>query len=171
MSKEMHTIYLDMDGVIADFWSVYSVITGQDTPNKFRQVVTDYRIFETLPKMPYFDDIIYYLKIVQSTGINVEILGSLGTTNIKVSEEVKRQKQIWLNKHKVDFKQNFVLHKDLKAQHYSNKYAVLLDDTKSNIETFSALGGTGILYSVDFHFDSMKNLINTVDHITKTSLE
>jgi len=83
------------------------------------------------------------LKYIVSLDIPIEILSSSGGQ--KHHDEVKRQKEVWLKKHNIDFKANIVPGRKLKSN-YAKPDIILIDDTEDVIDGFNEAGGIGILH-------------------------
>lgn len=145
----IETIFLDIDGCIADFEKRYIELYGitpkeADTKGRFKDDFKHFietGQFATLDPMP---DAVELLKYIDSLDIPKFILGS--TAYEKVHVEVSRQKEIWLNDMDIDYPPIFVPGKRLKAQ-YAKPNSVLIDDTKSNIDQWNAKGGISILHT------------------------
>jgi hypothetical protein len=70
----------------------------------------------------------------------------MGTFNVEQGIEAKRQKLLWLDKHNIKYKPNFVRTKTEKAQ-YANEKSILIDDSVGCINPFNKKGGHGILHT------------------------
>lgn len=158
----MITLYLDMDGVIADFHKAYyadRVRDGTWDKVRFREMVMQNKIFEYLDPMPNANVL---LKFVQSLrDVNVEILSSKGTFDVEQGAEAERQKRAWLVKQNIPYKANFVRCKSEKAQ-YATPTSILIDDSSGCIIPFNEAGGHGFLHEdsyVNSTIDAVNNLI------------
>ena len=140
----MITLYLDMDGVLADFHKAYTKFDpNKDDRRKFRASVMEYKIFEDLDFMPDTQELLNH--VAKLRGINIEILTSMGTHDPFQGEEAKRQKLLWLKKKNIPYKANFVRSKEEKAQ-YATPESILIDDSVGCIAPFIRKGGNGILH-------------------------
>jgi len=141
----MIRLYLDMDGVLCDFDSAYKKLrTGaEDNTKRFKAAVMDHKIFETLELMPDAKELLAH---VRTLPVHVEILTSVGTHDPFQGEDTKRQKKLWLSKHNIPYKPNFVRSKPEKAE-YATPTSILVDDSIGCIEPFNAKGGHGILHT------------------------
>ena len=142
-------IYLDMDGVIADFNKRYKDLykiepKEADTYKTFDKFFTqfiDTREFATLDLMP---DAMMLINYLRSLPIPTEILSS--TSSERRDAPVREQKIEWLNKHNIEFPVNLVPGKRFKKD-FSNPNSLLIDDTSQNIDQWRAKDGVGILHT------------------------
>lgn len=151
MSKRIKKIYVDMDGVIANFQKKWIELYGldpemthkhkKDGKEKFKKFVED-KEFAVLELMPDAKMLIEYLND-KLEDIPKEILSS--TANEKYFDNISQQKNVWLNRNDIDWKPNYVPGKSHKYT-YAEKGYVLIDDDKQNIEDWNKAGGTGILH-------------------------
>lgn len=147
----MFTIYLDMDGVLADFDSAYVGRFGERPSSKardekeFRKNWTDFvmeKHFEKLGWFPGAQDLLAYVeKLREDPNVRVEILTSTGGE--KYHNEVGQQKIKWLDDHNIPYTANCVPGRKHKGD-YADKWSVLIDDTWDCIERFEKKGGYGI---------------------------
>jgi hypothetical protein len=147
----MKTLYLDMDGVIANFEKRYYDLFNQ-TPGEGRdrkdfsknwEVFVRGENFSTLEKWPGADELLKEVSDYQKKGIKVEILSSSGGE--KFHNEVTAQKIEWLKKHGLDYKPNIVPGRKHKKD-WATPDSILIDDTPDVIEAFNKAGGIGILH-------------------------
>ena len=145
----MKNIYLDMDGVIADFdkryEELFKITTKESERDKkwvqfFDKFIQD-RHFATLDLMPEAIELMDYLK---GTGIPITILSS--TSSDKRDPLIRPQKMEWLSKHKIDFPVILVPGAHLKKD-YATPNCILIDDTAKNIDGWRREGGIGILHT------------------------
>lgn len=141
------TLYLDMDGVLADFNKAYHAYDPhKEDYKKFRSAVMEYKIFEDLDFMPDTQELLHHVAKLIPRGIDIQILTSMGTHDPFQGAEAKRQKILWLEKKGIPFQPNFVRSKQEKAE-YAHPSAILIDDSSGCIGPFIAAGGHGILHS------------------------
>lgn len=139
-------IYLDMDGVLADFATVYHLQyqSLEYDRKRFYSAVTDFRIFEKLEFLPDTQELLDHIRGLGDS-VHVEILTSCGTHNPFVAKEAARQKTAWLKAMGINYKPNFVHNKKEKSQ-YATPNSILIDDSIGCIEPFNEAGGIGILH-------------------------
>jgi hypothetical protein len=142
-------IYLDMDGVIADFNKRYveqykmqprEAEKNREFDKFFDKFINDGE-FATLDLMPDAMDLIKYLRTLY---VPTEILSS--TASEKRDPLIRPQKLEWLRKHKIEFNPILVPGKRHKKD-YSNANSILIDDTQVNIDQWRREGGIGILHT------------------------
>ena len=139
-------IYLDLDGVVADFVKRYKELHGMEPREAEKQKKFDHFFdefiatnqFATLEMMPGAWDLINYLRKLP---VETEILSS--TASEARYDAISKQKLVWLQSKGIEFKPNFVPGKRHKEK-FATPYSILIDDTLSVIEQWNAAGGIGI---------------------------
>jgi hypothetical protein len=142
-------IYLDMDGVIADFVKRYKELYHMEPReaekkkefNKFFDEFIATGQFATLDLMPGAIDGLTYLR--KHLTIPTQILSS--TANEARYDEISKQKMIWLQTHGITFTPNFVPGKRHKWK-FAKPDTIIIDDTQSVIDDWRKAGGIGILH-------------------------
>ena len=141
-------IYLDLDGVFADFNSAVQkhcpgLIYQQHSKQIWRVLETIPHFFSTLdpilPSLKIYDD------IASNTNIEMQFLTALprATGYLKTAQ---RDKTDWVHEH-IDWAQvNCVSSWEMKKHFCRGKYDLLIDDSPRNIEDWAKAGGTGILH-------------------------
>lgn len=142
-------IYLDMDGVIADFDKKYKELykiapRDADTYKTFDKFFTTFIAERQFAKLDLMPDALALIEYLKSLSIPTEILSS--TSSEKRDAEIREQKVEWLHKHNLTFPINLVPGKRLK-RNFSNPSSILIDDTAQNIDQWRAEGGVGILHT------------------------
>ena len=142
-------IYLDMDGVIADFDKKYKELYNiapkeADTYKTFDKFFTTFIAERQFAKLDLMPDAMVLINYLRSLSIPTEILSS--TSSERRDAEIREQKVEWLHKHNLTFPINLVPGKRLK-RNFSNPSSILIDDTAQNIDQWRAEGGVGILHT------------------------
>lgn len=147
-------VYLDMDGVLANFNKKYEELFGvfpEEVSRKEEHFQSNWKAFvlgnnfTQLELMPDAQQLLDYARELEKSGIAVEILSSSGGK--EMHDTVRIQKMIWLSKHDITFPINIVPGGHLKAKYALSPWYILVDDTPRVIEGFKNAGGTGILHS------------------------
>lgn len=146
-NKNINKIYVDMDGVIADFDGYLYEHTGkpyrEDSETwDFIKTVDNfyYKLSPTSYCLELWDAVNYITK-------NVEILTAIPRTT--VIESAKQDKIDWVRKYLgPDIKVNFGPYSRDK-KNWARENDILIDDRPSNIDEWNAAKGIGCL-----HFDS-----------------
>jgi len=139
-------IYLDMDGVIADFAKRYKelfLITPEQADRSrnfagyFKSFI-DTKQFANLDMMP---DARMLLDHLNTLDIPVEILSSTAKQDSHV--DISDQKRVWLISQGINYPRNFVPGKSLKYT-FAAPESIIIDDTLSVISDWVEAGGTAI---------------------------
>ena len=148
-------IYLDMDGVLADFFAEYAKLAGVTSgsyrdippakadPTLNKMIGTDF--FHRLPKFPTADSLVNLaLKYTKNYGICSSPLRGDHAN----SERWKRE---WIKKN-LQPQPNMIFITSTKEKYAVNSDGspnILIDDRGTNIERWRAAGGIGIKYQAD----------------------
>jgi phosphoglycolate phosphatase-like HAD superfamily hydrolase len=156
-------IYLDMDGVLADFQKKFTGYYGflslakrdrKEWSKDWEDFILNKKGFEDLDLFPDARELVAFIRRYP---INVEILSSSGGQ--KFHDEVTAQKIKWLKAHEFNYKANIVSGRKYKKE-YANDSVILIDDTEDIIQDFNNAGGHGILHrNVDQTLEKLKDLL------------
>lgn len=165
----MITVYLDMDGVLANFDKSFRQYKTEHVEDhiRFRDAVMLGNIFEDLEIMPGAYDLLNAVKMLHSSKIDVQILTSVGTFDVDRGNAAKQQKLLWLEKHGIMYKANFVRTKPEKSL-YAHKFCILIDDSIGCVEPFIKKGGVGILHNSRNVRDTLYTLDKTITNMVST---
>ena len=161
-------IYLDMDGVLADFFAEYAKLAGVTSgsyrdippakadPTLDKMVGTDF--FLRLPKFPTADSLV---KLVLNYVKTYDICSSPLRGDHKNSEHWKRE---WIKKNLNPQPREIVItgQKERHAINADGSPNILIDDRGSNIANWRAKGGIGIKYQADE--DSLNTVAQGLAH-------
>lgn len=148
-------IYLDMDGVLADFFAEYAKLAGVTSgsyrdippakadPTLDKMVGTDF--FHRLPKFPTADSLV---KLVLGYTPTYSICSSPLRGDHTNSERWKRE---WIKDHLTPQPAEIVItgQKERHAVNADGSPNILIDDRGTNIVAWRARGGIGIKYQAD----------------------
>jgi 5'(3')-deoxyribonucleotidase len=150
----MRTIYLDMDGVVADFDSYVSILLGrkigwdstQDlSDEEWERLASVDRLYYQFPLMPDATKLVAYVKSL-STRFHVGFLTAVPRRSTIPS--AKDDKQAWVDKYFPGMKMDIGPY-----SHHKQKWCkpgdILIDDRPSNILEWSAAGGVAIYHTGD----------------------
>lgn len=146
VKTKINCIFLDMDGVIADFTKRYRELykmnpedarTHREFDSFFQKFISDGE-FENLDLMPGAMELIQFLRNADPPTV---ILSS--TANEKNYDAISKQKTVWLKKHDIDFQRKFVPGKRHKYKS-ARPDTIIIDDTESVITDWRNAGGVAI---------------------------
>ena len=155
IKPKIECIYLDMDGVIADFVKRYKELYHMEPReaekkkefNKFFDEFIETNQFATLDMMP---GSMMGLEFLRKANVPTQILSS--TANEARYDDISKQKMIWLQTHGITFNPLFVPGKKHKYK-YATPDSIIIDDTESVIDDWRKAGGIAI-----WHKDWMTTL-------------
>lgn len=153
--KKQPEVYLDMDGVLADFFTEYAKLAGMKSgnyrdippaktdPTLQKMVGTDF--FARLPKFPTADALV---KLVTGIFGHYHICSSPLRGDHEGSEKYKR---VWINRHLNPKPVDIIItpKKEKWAVQADGTPNILIDDRGNNITAWEAAGGIGIKYQAD----------------------
>ena len=156
-SDRRFRIYLDMDGVIADFNTAFQRIDGRTTEEVSKEGDKAFwehvdkgglKFWSEMPWMPGSKKLWNYVK-----DKDVVIL----TAPARSLPNSPKGKKIWIQRELGNVK---VIFKRAREKHeYADKVSVLIDDSESNIRNWKSAGGIGILFrSADQAIRELKKL-------------
>ena len=161
-------VYLDMDGVLADFFGGVEKLYGvshwkqltSDKSKDLRQDVIDRitgtNFFETLPKFPSADPLIAMIK--KFTGGRFSIL----TSPLRGDHDNSAKwKKVWINQNIEQPDETIVSGRKEKYATTKGTANILVDDRPINIQKWQDKGGYGILYQAN------KNSLSTIEQALK----
>ena len=151
---KMTTLYLDMDGVVADF-NAYAVkiltrkIAGDErwAPGEWRRLAKNQRLYRDLEMTPEADRLVDFCRgFCEQRGYTLLFL-----TAIPKKNDVPwafYDKVMWAQIRYPDIPVMFGPHSHDK-QHHCQPGDILIDDRTRNIQEWLAVGGVGILHKGD----------------------
>lgn len=139
-------IYLDMDGVIANFEHRYYEMYGitpraAEKHKEFDRYFDEFIEKEGFKNLMLMPGAILLLKYLENIDTPTEILSS--TANEKRYSAISKQKMEWLDYYNITFKTNFVPGKRHKSK-FATPNSIIIDDTPYVIEKWIEAGGIAI---------------------------
>jgi len=158
MGDSKPIVYIDMDGVLADFFGGVEQMYGvqhwkelvsdktKDLKTEVINRITGTDFFATLPEFPNADQLITMVK--KFTGGTFSIL----TSPLRGDHEVStKYKKLWIKQHIENPEQTIVAGR--KESYAKDKASgtpnILIDDRPVNIQRWQGAGGYGILYQAN----------------------
>jgi len=174
-------VYVDMDGVIADFFTALAEFRkvnhwkdqGEITLDTSIKELRGTNFFETLPVFPFAKKLVDLVK--SYTGGDYYINTSPLRDDLENSRKYKTK---WLEKH--DFKPNDIIVTKRKESYAVDKQTgipnILIDDRPKNLEKWVARGGIGIRYqanedSLDLIKKGLDNAYGTIVNVNGRNTE
>lgn len=141
-----HTIYVDMDGVLADYYAYVKTLAN----TTFRQKVLTHKIFEELAPMSLMPNLVAMLKEYEFEwpDAKIEILSSGGSYKKDIFDAACAQKKVWLEHHGIKWKANFTHCGESKAQ-FADPAILLIDDNHVNCVNFRWNDGEALRWMGD----------------------
>lgn len=145
------TVYVDMDGVLADFDGGFYKLTGMSSDN-----VSDPELWaaiEAYGKGRFFSELQWMAggkelwEYVTSNFLRVKILSALGKSD-KIDRQTTHGKTAWLRHNIPSLRESDIILVENKhrKRHYSKPGDIIIDDTPVVIQEWDKKGGIGILH-------------------------
>ena len=163
-------VFVDMDGVIADFFSEYAKMAGvkdgdyrkiprnKITSTLNKMIGTDF--FNKLPKIATADRLIEL--VIKYTGGDYSILSSPLRGD---KDNSAKWKKIWLKNNMQIQPRNVIITSRKETYAVSNGISnILIDDRGANIQRWESAGGHGIKYQADE--DSLNKVVDGLKNYT-----
>lgn len=152
---DVKKIYIDMDGVVADFDDGVKRLLNMEPQNQDNQTdeyqylmwkgIREYGHFY-LDLIPIDGSVEAFKKLYEKYGDSVEILTGCPKEKRGIIH-AREDKVQWVNKYlSQNVKVNLVLREE-KKKFVTGRDCILIDDYRINIDEWEANGGTGILFS------------------------
>lgn len=153
----MSVIYLDMDGVIADFFG--GLERKYDAPHwksiKWKEsIYVDLRYTDFFFEIPLFDNTLDIVNLVKSAALFNDLSWGICSSPLK-GDEVNSAywKRRWLEKHRITPDIENLIFTANKEKYYLHQLDwrpnILIDDKQDNIDRWNAAGGIGIRFQAN----------------------
>lgn len=162
------TVYVDMDGVLADFFGQVADREGASHWRKARKIKD--RIDQVAQEPGFFLDLkplpnaAKLMRGVMKLAGGYSILSSPMMSNV---EQSTREKTQWLDHYLQNFQPQSVFFDHIKekfARQADGTPNILIDDWDANIQLWVANGGIGILYTDENYDRVLKKLQQALEH-------
>jgi 5'(3')-deoxyribonucleotidase len=169
----MPSIYIDMDGVVADFDTVAQRImdandeeraqaerTGRWPDHKWQTILNHQHFYRNLPKMPRADDMMALaFRFQNDLGWRLRMLTAIPKNND--FPECFQDKIDWMMDYYPTVRVCFGPYSHDK-QHHCRPGDILVDDRTSNIQQWRAKGGIGVHVTADYDqaLQDLENIYN-----------
>lgn len=163
-------VYVDMDGVLANFHGYFKHLFGWDLPKgdsdkkaeldkKMWDSINQYGKAKFFEELPWISGSKAMWTFIVDNFVNVKILSALGKTDLE-DGLTKKGKITWLKHHLPNLKDAdtiLVVNKHQKKR-YSKPGDIIIDDTPLVIEEWNSKGGHGIF------FTNAEDVVNQLSH-------
>jgi len=149
------TVYVDMDGVLADSDKSFNDITGMSSDNVSDQEL--WALIEKHGKAKFFSELPWMTggkemwQYITNNFLKVKILSALGKSD-KIDRQTTQGKIAWLrhNIPSLQLDDIILVENKHRKRHYSKKGDIIIDDTTVVIQEWIKKGGIGILHKTAF---------------------
>jgi len=151
MEEYKRIVYVDMDGVLADFGRGFYELTGISADNLADEElwarIDAYGKVKFFSELPWMDGGKEMWNFITENFLNVKILSALGKSD-KIDKQTTQGKTAWLRHHIPSLHSNDIILVDNKhrKRHYSKPGDIIIDDTPVVIQEWVKKGGIGILH-------------------------
>ena len=153
-------VYLDMDGVLADFEFHAKQMFGNEVWQNNRQFWKElrlyqslgYRFWEELPVMKGAKELISAIEKLDGVD-DICVLSATGNPEY----QAEQQKINWLNQHFPDLTNRYFVRKSVEKAHFADENSFLIDDREKSVIPFVEAGGHAHLYDGDIK-QAIRNL-------------
>lgn len=156
--KQKPTLYLDMDGVLADFNAAATALLGATDAeenraaqvgrwpdHQWRKIADQENFYLNLPKMPLADELVELaIRFRANLDYDVRILTAIPSGNDM--PDAFHDKVDWINRYygQHGFRVHFGPYSHDKARHCQGSDDILVDDRTSNCDQWRSAGGTAV---------------------------
>lgn len=151
------TIYIDSDGVVADFDGYYEHLFGPKTTDAelWKNINSYDNFFAELPVIAGADKLVEFCK---ATGLEFKVLTATGWKYDRVAPQKIKW---WFDNFGLSAKDVICVKAGKDKALYANPSSVLIDDMMKNIEVFEQAGGLGLWHTdPDYTIQELASLIN-----------
>jgi 5'(3')-deoxyribonucleotidase len=156
------TLYLDMDGVVADFDKYAFKVVGAPPSggiypdDKWIKLAENERLYRDLDKMYYADELVEFCREFAWNKYNLYFLTAIPKDNDM--PWAFYDKVLWAQKYFPNIPVHFGPYSKDKYMHCTFG-DILIDDRESNIDEWRAAGGIGILYkNIEDTMEALKSI-------------
>lgn len=178
------TLYLDMDGVLADFNTAAeqylrasssehekAAATGRWPDHQWRKIAGIPNFYRNLPKMPLADELVELaLRFRDNLDYDVKILTAIPHNNDMF--DCFHDKIDWMNEHygQHGFRVHFGPYSQDKQRHCTSSEDILVDDRTSNCEQWRQAGGLAIQVRENAYRQALIDLEKIFHELMLTSM-
>lgn len=167
------TIYLDMDGVVADVETLASELTTwmlwELLPQQEQQETQSHHIHNTtdfFQKVPPYAHAKTLYKFCKKHALHVRFLSCFTPESETEFERVAQDKRDWIHKHidpAIPDSDIIIVQRD--KHKYANSSSLLIDDNKKNIKRWEGCRGVGMVFK---NFNTCAHNLKSLDFQKKT---
>lgn len=151
MDDYKRIVYVDMDGVLADFDRGYYDISGMNTDavsdEELWSAIEAYGKAKFFAQLPWMDGSKDMWNFITQNFLKVKILSALGKSDA-TNRQTTQGKTSWLRHHLPNLHTDDIIlvENKHKKRHYSRPGDIIIDDTPVVIQEWVKKGGIGILH-------------------------